>query len=136
MTSNEHQKLVNALALGMEQYKGIKITAIDMAGDPTPFDQKYQHLRKPDLYGNRRPDLVGEDVRGIHLGEAETDMGAENLDEQLRTFANHVADNTNTSIALHVIVPQSIREDMEGRICALRLGHMLNDRIIVWHSKD
>ena len=84
------------------------------------------------------PDLEGIDVNGIrHLGEAETDMEAENLDTQLQRFSSWVMTDTKTPIPLHVIVPQRIGSQMTSRIHHIGLGDKLNDEgITVWHVKD
>ena len=105
MVSAEHQKLVNSLAQGLEG-RGIQITGIDMAGTPEYFDQKYHRLPKPGDRDGRIPDLEGVDTNGINqLGEAETDMEAENLNDQLKKFSNRAMTKTEVPVPLHVVVP-------------------------------
>ena len=134
MISEEHQRLVNALARGLEGKMGIQITEIDISGTPHYFDQKYRNLPKPAAIDGSIPDLVGKNAEGtIHLGEAETDMEAENIDEQLKKFSKRIMENTNVQVPLHVIVPQRIRSQMEDRIRILGLGDMLGSRqILIW----
>lgn len=130
MASKDHQILVNQLALALEDKRNVRIMAIDMAGAFKLFAQKYHNLPEPDLYRGRRPDLVGVDNNGtIHLGEAETDMNAENLDEQLEAFANSASQ-------VHVIVPQDIRPQMNDRISRLRLAGKLNGEVTVWYTNN
>ena len=134
MVSTEHQQLVNALARVLDQQKGITIETIDIGGTPELFDQKYRGLPAPHSYEGSIPDLEGRDTNGtICLGEAETDMGAENLNKQLKTFSGCTMNQTGASVPLHVIVPRHIRQAMEYRIRSLGLGHMLDDgRVTVW----
>ena len=138
MISEEHQRLVNALALVLEDQRGVRITAIDIAGTPEHFEQKYRNLPKPSDCDGSIPDLEGRDANNmVHLGEAETDMEAENLDVQLQRFSNRVMTKTKAPVPLHVIVPERIRSQMESRINSIGLGDKPNDRrITVWHVKD
>lgn len=133
MVSAEHQKLVNGLARGLEG-KGIRITAIDMADTPKYFDQKYHKLPKPGDRDGRIPDLEGIGANGtINLGEAETDMGAENLNDQLKKFSNRVMIKTEVPVPLHVVVPSRIKSQMESRIRELGLGGKLaTGEILIW----
>ena len=133
MISEEHQKLVNALAQVLEK-RGIQITEIDISGTPHCFDQKYRNLPKPAAIDGSIPDLMGKDTNGtIHLGEAETDMEAENINGQLKKFSTRVMTNTNVQVPFHVIVPLRIRPQMEDRIRRLGLGDRLSSRqILIW----
>ena len=135
MVTEEHQRLVNALAQVLEERKGVKITAIDVAGTPEYFEPKYRNLPRPHDYDGSIPDLEGMGADGVfHLGEAETDMEAENLDDQLKRFSCRVMTKTEAPVPLHVIVPKRIRSQMSDRIRSLGLGHKLDDgRIILWH---
>ena len=135
MISEEHQRLVNKLARLLEDQKKVRIVAIDIDGTPQYFDQKYRNLPKPSDRDGIIPDLKGVDANHtVHLGEAETDMEAENLDVQLQRLSNRVMTDTAIPIPLHVIVPQRIRSQMEFRIRDIGLGDKLNDgRITIWH---
>lgn len=138
MTAEEHHKLVNILAHTLETQKEVKIVEIDRGGATELFDQKYHHLPKPGKRGDRTPDLVGRDAEGtIHLGEAETNMDAENLDDQLLAFSNRVMTKSEVPVPLHVIVPERISQNMEDRLRKLGLGQKLDDgRIIIWYTTD
>lgn len=133
MVSAEHQKLVNGLARGLED-QGIRITAIDMVGTPEYFDQKYHKLPKPSDYSGSIPDLEGVDANDtVNLGEAETDMEAENLNDQLKNFSNRVMTQTKVLVPLHVVVPSRIKSQMESRIRELGLGDKLDRKeICIW----
>lgn len=118
---------------GALERKGIRITAIDMADTPGYFDQKYHGLDKPRDYSGSIPDLEGRDANGtIHLGEAETDMAAENLDSQLINFSQWTMTTTRAQVPLHVIVPPDIRDQMISRIRNIGLGDRLGVNIHVW----
>ena len=138
MVSEEHQRLVDALAQVLEDKKGVRTIAIDIAGTPHCFDEKYHDLPKPKDRDGSIPDLVGKDTKGTyHLGEAETDMEAENLNDQLKKFSNRTMTSTGAPVPLHVIIPQRIRSLMVARINRIGLGDKLNNgRITVWHVKD
>ena len=47
MVSVEHQRLVNMLARALEDQRGVTIKAIDMAGTPQYFEQRYRSLPLP-----------------------------------------------------------------------------------------
>ena len=134
MASEEHQTLVNLLAQRLEEQRGIKIVRIDMAGTLQYFEQKYHNLPKPKAYNGSIPDLVGKDTKGItHLGEAETDMEAENLNNQLLAFSRWRMTKTKIPVPLHVIVPRRIKHKMESRIRSIGLGDKLDHgRITIW----
>ena len=96
MASEEHQILVNKLALALERRGNITIQAIDLDGAPQHFDPKYRGLPLPSTREGSIPDLEGMDANGVaHLGEAETDMNADNLDDQLKNFSNWAMTNTD-----------------------------------------
>lgn len=135
MVSKEHQRLVNLLARELEKHQGIKITAIDISGTPEHFEERYKSLPPPSGYNGSIPDLEGTDASGTyHLGEAKTDMNAENLDDQLKRFSNLKMKKTNTPVPLHIVVPESIRSQMKSRIRNIGLGDKLvNRRISVWY---
>ena len=132
MVSEEHQRLVNALAQAWERV-GIRVTAIDMADYPLYFDQKYRNLSAPGDHGGI-PDLEGMDANGtLHLGEAETDMRAENMDSQLKNFSSRVMRKTRVRVPLHVVVPTRLVSQMESKINQLGLGSdMASGRIKIW----
>lgn len=134
LVSQEHQRLVNALAGGLESRWNVEILEIDIRGTPELFEAKYRGLPQPAKRGGRTPDLVGRDSDGTnHLGEAETDMAAENLDGQLRAFSGRTMTGTNTPVPLHVIVPERIKSQMDSRIASLRQSGWLGDgEILVW----
>lgn len=134
MVTTEHQRLVNTLALRLESEWNVRIVQIDMRGTPELFDAKYHKLDSPGEHGGRIPDLVGKDANGlIHLGEAETDMDAENLDGQLSVFSNRVMNNNKAPIPLHVIVPVHLKPQMQNRIDSLRRQRRLGQGgIHVW----
>ncbi len=133
MASEQHQLLVNNLALALEEKRGITITGIDIDGDAQIFDSKYRNLSAPSDHGGI-PDLEGEDSSGTtHLGEAEIDVNDSNVEQQLKTFSNRVMNGTKTPVPLHVIVPKELREDMVSKIREIGLGDKLDDgRISVW----
>ena len=129
MVSPEHQRLVNSLARRLES-KLIRIQAIHMAGTTQYFDQQYRRLPRPGKYGGSIPDLVGVDVIGkIHLGEAETNVYAENTRVQLINFSKWVTSNAGV---LHVIVPLNMKPQMISRIQRIGLGNRLGVSIRVW----
>lgn len=132
MVSSEHQRLVNALALAWEG-RGIRVTAVDMAGTPQYFEPRYRNLPKP-AYSGGIPDLEGMDANGIvHLGEAETDMEAENLTRQLRNFSNLVMKHTNAPVPLHVIVPARLRPRLVDKMFQVGLSDRVSGgRIVIW----
>ena len=132
MASSEHQTLVNALALAWEG-RGISVTAVDMAGTPQYFEPRYRNLPKP-AYSGGIPDLQGVNADGIvHLGEAETDIRAENLIRQLKNFSNLVMKHTNVPVPLHVIVPVRLRPQLVAKMFRVGLGDRVSSgRIVVW----
>ena len=135
MTSTEHQRLVNVLARELKRrYPGIVITGIDMRGTPKMFDVEYRNLPPPKTHNGRVPDLEGMHAGVKHLGEAETDMSAENLNDQLRAFSSRTRNDPMTHVLLHVIVPENIRSQMEAHIDNLKPGSRFGvDRQIgVW----
>lgn len=69
MESEEHQRLVNALARGLEQKKGVEITHVDKGSTPRLFDEKYRRLPEPYTISEKVPDLLGKDQRAtVHIG--------------------------------------------------------------------
>ena len=138
MISEKHQRLVNELAQLLENEKIVRIVAIDIAGTPQYFDQKYRSLPEPSDCDGIIPDLKGVDTNHtVHLGEAETDMEEENLDIQLQRLSNKTMTDTTIPLPLHVIVPQRLRSEMESRIRSIGLGNkLMNGRITVWSGKD
>ena len=133
MASARHQNLVNWLANALDS-RGIQITAIDIDGAPEHFEQKFQNLPAPGQHGDSVPDLEGKDSNGVlHLGEAEVDMRAENLDSQLKQLSNRVMTNSNVPVPLHVVVPDNLKARMEAHIRNIGLGDRLaSGRIRVW----
>lgn len=138
MASEEHQILVNKLALALERRGNITIQAIDLDGAPQHFDPKYRDLPLPSTREGGIPDLEGMDANGVaHLGEAETDMNADNLDDQLKNFSNWAMTNTDppAPIPLHIIVPKRIWPEMKSRIRDMGLGDKMdNGEIAVWYA--
>ena len=134
MISEEHQKLVNALAKAWESKENIKVTAIDIRGTPELFEPKYRDLPQPTARNGLIPDLGGMDANGTnHIGEAETDMDTENLNDQLKVFSNRSMTDTKAHVPLHVIVPKRIKSQMDDRIAYLRQTGQLDDgEIHVW----
>ena len=71
--SEEHQRLLGALANELEKTKGVNVTHVD-GNTPHPFE-KYSRLPEPHAVNGKVPDLLGKDQRGVtHIGEAETDV--------------------------------------------------------------
>lgn len=136
MISNEHQRLVNELAKVLESRRGVTITAIDMRGTRELFELRYRDLPVPTARNGRTPDLEGKDTHGTnHLGEAETDMNAENLDEQLTAFSVRTMNDIKAPV-LHVIVPERIRSQMDTHLVNMRQAGQLGDGVIsVWHMR-
>ena len=128
--------MVNALARGLEQKKGVKITHVDVGNTPQLFDEKYRHLPEPRAIDGKIPDLQGKDQRGVtHLGEAETDVSGpytKQTEEQLRVFGNRVMLDTKIPVPLHVIVPSGDREAMESIIRQIGLGSKIGSQIRIW----
>ena len=97
--------------------KNIKVTAIDIRGTPELFESKYRNLPQPTARDGLIPDLGGVDANGTnHIGEAETDMDAENLDDQLKVFSKRSMKDTKAHVPLHVIVPKRIKKQMDDHI--------------------
>lgn len=133
MVSEEHQRLVNSLAIALEEQREITITSIDIDGTPEFFDEKYRELQSPADHGGI-PDLQGKDQNGlIHLGEAEIDINDSNVEEQLNNFSSRLMEETNEKIPLHVIVPKEIKEEMKAKIREIGLGKKLDEgKITLW----
>ena len=112
----------------------IQITGIDMAGTPEYFDQKYHKLPKPRDRDGSIPDLEGVYANSINqLGEAETDMKVENLNDQLKKFSNRVMSKTEVPVPLHIVIWNRIESQMESRIRDLGLGGKLDRKEIrIW----
>ena len=136
MASEEHQILVNKLALALERRGNITIQAIDLDGAPQHFDPKYRGLPLPSTREGSIPDLEGMDANGVaHLGEAETDMNADNLNDQLHRFSGRTMNDTGATVPLHVIVPKRIWSEMKSRIRDMGLGDKLDSGdIAVWYA--
>ena len=136
--SEEHQRLVNALAKALEQKKGVDITHVDVGSTPRLFDEKYRRLPEPLARSGKIPDLQGTDQRGvIHLGEAKTDVSGpytEHAKEQICAFGCRVMRDTDVSVPLHVIVPRGGRDAMERFIHRIGLGDKIDKHIHVWEG--
>lgn len=136
MGSEEQQRLVNALARGLEQKKGVEITHVDVGSTPRLFDEKYRRLPEPYTIGEKVPDLLGKDQRStIHIGEAKTDVSGpytEQAEGQLRVFGNCSMPNTKTPVPLHVIVPRGGGEAMESFMRRIGLGGKIDNQIRIW----
>ena len=119
MASEDHQRLVNALANILES-QGITITHIDMAGTPEFFDEKYRKLAKPDERDGYSPDLEGMKGALRHFGEAKTKIKDDpNIDAQIRAFTNR--EMNGKDIPLHMAVPKEIKKELEGKLYKMRL---------------
>ena len=138
MISEKHQRLVSELAQLLENEKIVRIVAIDIAGTPQYFDQKYRNLPEPSDCDGIIPDLKGVATNHtVHLGEAKIDMEEEDLDTQLQRLSNETMTDTTILLPLHVIVPQHLKSEMESRIRSIGLGNkLMNGGITVWSGKD
>jgi len=138
MASEKHQRLINALARGLEQKEGVKITHIDIDDTPQSFDEKYRRLPEPIARNGKIPDLQGTDQRGVtHLGEAKTDVSGpytEHAKEQICAFGCRVMKDTDVPVPLHVIVPRGGRDAMESFIRQIGFGDKIDKRIHVWEG--
>lgn len=134
MTSEEHQRLLGALANVLEEKEGVNVTHVD-GNTPPPFE-KYSRLPKPYTVNGKDPDLLGKDQRGvIHIGEAETGVSGprtEHTEGQLRAWGRLVMSNNDNPVPLHVIVPRGDREAMENLIRRIELGSKLGNQIRIW----
>lgn len=114
MTSEEHQKMLNALANALES-QGIRITHIDISGTPEFFDEKYRSLPRPSERDGQIPDLEG--MKGVlrHLGEVKTNIKDDpNIDAQLKAFTNR--EMNGKDIPLHIVVPKEFRKQLEAKL--------------------
>jgi len=118
MVSEEHQKLLNSLAKALEA-EGIIITHIDIANTPEFFDDKYRKLPKPKERDGYTPDLEGMNGALRHLGEVKISIKDPNLDSQLKAFANREMDGKD--VPLHIVVPQSLKKEVEKKLYKLML---------------
>ena len=55
MMSEEHQRLLNALANALENSQGVRVTHIDVGGTPQLFSEKYRRLPEPYAIGEKVP---------------------------------------------------------------------------------
>lgn len=119
MTSTEHQKMLNSLAVTLES-QGITITHIDMAETPEYFDEKYRKLPKPKERDGQVPDLEG--IKGAlrHLGEVKTSIkGDPNINAQLKAFTGR--EMNGKEIPLHIAVPKELKKELEKKLYKIGL---------------
>ncbi|MDE1764796.1 MAG: hypothetical protein KGI27_00840 [Thaumarchaeota archaeon] len=131
MVSEDHQRLVNALANILES-QGITITHVDMAETPELFDEKYRKLAKPDERDGYSPDLEGMKGALRHFGEAKTKIKDDpNIDAQIRAFTNREMDGKD--IPLHMVVPKELKKELEGKLYKMGLYNKYkNGTIKIW----
>lgn len=131
MASEEHQKLLNSLARGLEK-DGVEITHLDIDGDPQFFDAKYRNLPTPEKRNGHIPDLVGVKNGLRHLGEVKIAIeGDDNLESQFKVFSNRTMNDK--PIPLHIAVPERIKEETKQKLRDIGLGDKLdNGRIKIW----
>lgn len=131
MASETHQRLLNSLARALEQ-DGIKITHIDIDGDPQFFDEKYRDLPTPGERNGHVPDLEGIKNNLRHLGEVKKVIkGDENLESQFKVFSSRTMNDT--PMPLHIGVPKSLKEELRQKLHDIGLGDKLdNGRIKIW----
>ena len=131
MASEDHQRLLNSLANAMEK-QGITITHVNIDGTPEYFDEKYRKLPIPKERDSYKPDLEG--MRGAlrHLGEAKIMIkGDENIDSQFRAFASR--EMNGKEIPFHIVVPKSIKKEVEKKLYKLNLyGKYKKGVIKIW----
>ena len=131
MESEEHQKLLNGLARGLEK-NGVEITHLDISGTPEFFDEKYRDLPTPTEREDHVPDLEGMKDGLRHLGEAKIDINNDsNIDSQLEVFANREIDGKD--IPLHIVIPKNLKEDLETKLKELGLYDKYDNKLIsIW----
>ncbi|MDE1826089.1 MAG: hypothetical protein KGH83_00665 [Thaumarchaeota archaeon] len=119
MTSAEHQKMLNSLAITLES-QGITITHIDIAETPEYFDEKYKNLPKPKERDGQTPDLEGMKGALRHLGEVKTDIKDDpNINAQLKAFTGR--EMNGKDIPLHIVVPKELKKELEKKLYKLGL---------------
>jgi hypothetical protein len=135
MGSEKHQRLVNALALKLEEEHEIKITGIDVEGSTIFLNPKFRNLPMPDDHQGM-PDLQGNDSKEtIHLGIVIIDEKDPNVAEQLESFSSRSMNGTKIPVPLHVMVPNELRDDMESKIRQIGLGDKLDFGIITVYNR-
>ncbi|NHI02505.1 hypothetical protein DYY67_0544 [Candidatus Nitrosotalea sp. TS] len=119
MTSAEHQKMLNSLAITLES-QGITITHIDIAEMPEYFDEKYRSLPKPKERDGQTPDLEGMKGALRHLGEVKTYIKDDpNINAQLKAFTGR--EMNGKDIPLHIAVPKELKKELEKKLYKLGL---------------
>ncbi|MDE1826824.1 MAG: hypothetical protein KGH99_01655 [Thaumarchaeota archaeon] len=119
MTSAEHQKMLNSLAITLES-QGITITHIDIAEMPEYFDEKYKNLPKPKERDGQTPDLEGMKGALRHLGEVKTDIKDDpNINAQIKAFTGR--EMNGKDIPLHIVVPKELKKELEKKLYKLGL---------------
>lgn len=137
MPSREHQILLNALAHGLKEKRGVNVTNLVTNGRRELFSAKYRSLPNPRPRNGMTPDLQGKDKLGvIHLGEAETSAYGSHTESQLRAFSSRRMRNTHIPIPLHVIVPFGHRKAMKNTIRRIGLGGKIGEQIHVWSPRE
>jgi len=131
MVSEDHQRLLNSLAISMEK-SGIIITHLDIDGTPEYFDEKYRKLPTPKERDGHKPDLEGMKGALRHLGEAKIKIkDDENLVSQFRAFTN--LEMNGKEIPFHIAVPKSMKKDLEKKLYKLNLYNKYKKGIIkIW----
>ena len=134
MASEEHQRLLGALAKVLEDKEDVNVTHVD-GNTPHPFGE-YSRLPRPYTVNGKVPDLLGKDQREvIHIVEAETDVSGpytKQTEEQLRAWGCLVMTNTDTPVPLHVIVPSGDSDAMKNMLHRIGLGDKIGKHIHVW----
>ncbi len=119
MVSEDHQRLLNSLANTLES-QGIKITHIDIADMPELFDEKYRKLSRPIERDGYVPDVEGMKGALRHFGEVKTKIKDDpDIDDQLKAFTNREIDGKE--IPLHIVVPEELKKELEGKLYKLGL---------------
>ncbi|MGI0028023.1 MAG: hypothetical protein ACREAD_09325 [Nitrosopumilaceae archaeon] len=131
MASEAHQKLLNSLAKSMEEF-GITITHLDVDGTPEYFDEKYRKLPTPKERDGYKPDLEGMKGALRHLGEAKIKIkDDENIIPQLRAFTK--LEMNGNEIPLHIVVPKSMKKELEKKLYKLDLYKKYKNGVIkIW----
>lgn len=131
MTSAEHQKMLNSLAVTLES-QGITITHIDIAEMPEHFDEKYRSLPKPKERDGQTPDLEGMKGALRHLGEVKTAIKDDpNINAQLKAFTGR--EMNGKDIPLHIVVPKELKKELEKKLYKLGLYEKCKKGVIkIW----
>ena len=119
MASEEHQKLLNLLAVTLES-QGIKITHLDLDEMPSFFEEKYRNLPRPSERDGYVPDLEGMKGALRHLGEAKVKIKDDpDIDAQIRAFTNR--EMNGKEIPFHIVIPKGLKKEMERKLYKMGL---------------